>query len=243
MRIGTLCFNVGDLAGAQEALERAVTLASELGSFRDQTRSITLSAPSSTTAVRSTRRNNWPCRRSIGSSEPRTLSPAPEPSRACPVRARARRPRARRGAAPDRGPDRLEVGGWIVIEIYRFLVETLVRQGRIDEARELVEFAAGTCRPKTPMPRPPFASPRPRSQQRTASRIARSRASTRRFGCSASSVCSRIWAKRELRSLARFGRSERTRNRATSSNVRAKRSPAWTPTSWCSRSIASSPKR
>jgi hypothetical protein len=36
----------------------------------------------------------------------------------------------------------LEFGGWLVIEIYRYLTETLVRQGRVEEARELVEFAA-----------------------------------------------------------------------------------------------------
>jgi len=42
LRIGTLCFNVGDLAGAEEACKQCAELASELGSFRDETKSITL---------------------------------------------------------------------------------------------------------------------------------------------------------------------------------------------------------
>jgi tetratricopeptide (TPR) repeat protein len=36
----------------------------------------------------------------------------------------------------------LESGGWLVLEIYRLLVETLVRKEQLDEARELVAFAA-----------------------------------------------------------------------------------------------------
>jgi tetratricopeptide (TPR) repeat protein len=39
-------------------------------------------------------------------------------------------------------PLALESGGWLVLEIYRLLVETLVREDRLDEARELVAFAA-----------------------------------------------------------------------------------------------------
>ena len=39
-------------------------------------------------------------------------------------------------------PLALELGGWLVIEIYRFLVEALVRQGRLDDAHELLAFAA-----------------------------------------------------------------------------------------------------
>jgi class 3 adenylate cyclase/tetratricopeptide (TPR) repeat protein len=38
-------------------------------------------------------------------------------------------------------PIALELGGWPVIDVYRYLVELLVRQHRIEEARELCEFA------------------------------------------------------------------------------------------------------
>ena len=56
------------------------------------------------------------------------------------------RARARRRGAGERGcgrrvPIALEIGGWVVVETYRFLVEALLRQGRLEDARELVEFA------------------------------------------------------------------------------------------------------
>jgi urease accessory protein UreF len=39
-------------------------------------------------------------------------------------------------------PLALEVGGWLATDIYRYLAETLVRQGRVEDATELVAFAA-----------------------------------------------------------------------------------------------------
>jgi class 3 adenylate cyclase/tetratricopeptide (TPR) repeat protein len=39
-------------------------------------------------------------------------------------------------------PVALEIGGWIVLQVYRYLTEALVALGRLDEARELVAFAA-----------------------------------------------------------------------------------------------------
>jgi tetratricopeptide (TPR) repeat protein len=39
-------------------------------------------------------------------------------------------------------PVALEIGGWIVIQTYRYLAEAVLQQGRLDEARELVKFAA-----------------------------------------------------------------------------------------------------
>jgi class 3 adenylate cyclase/tetratricopeptide (TPR) repeat protein len=39
-------------------------------------------------------------------------------------------------------PVALQIGGWVVIEVYRYLVEALVAQERLDDARELVAFAA-----------------------------------------------------------------------------------------------------
>ena len=42
----------------------------------------------------------------------------------------------------DAVPLALESGGWLVIEIYRYLAEALVAQDRLVEARELVAFAA-----------------------------------------------------------------------------------------------------
>ena len=51
-------------------------------------------------------------------------------------------------------PIALEHGGWLVIDTYRYLVELLVRQERIDEARELSEFARRTSPPRSPTPAP-----------------------------------------------------------------------------------------
>ena len=39
-------------------------------------------------------------------------------------------------------PVALQIGGWVVVETYRYLVEALVAQDRIEDARELVAFAA-----------------------------------------------------------------------------------------------------
>ena len=149
MRIGTLCFNVGDLAGAQEGLERAATLASELGSFRDQTRSITLLSPV------------LYYRGQVDEAEQLALQALEWLERTADTYLQLQNLRELARYALARGelelaeqrlrtavPIALEVGGWLVIEIYRFLVETLVRQGRIDEARELVEFAARNVPPE-----------------------------------------------------------------------------------------------
>src|SRR6478672_10151774 len=39
-------------------------------------------------------------------------------------------------------PVALQIGGWVLVEAYRYLVEALVAQERLDDARELVAFAA-----------------------------------------------------------------------------------------------------
>jgi len=38
-------------------------------------------------------------------------------------------------------PTALEIGGWLVVETYRFLAETLLREGRVEDARRLANFA------------------------------------------------------------------------------------------------------
>jgi tetratricopeptide (TPR) repeat protein len=39
-------------------------------------------------------------------------------------------------------PIALQIGGWVVVETYRYLVEALIDQGRLDDAQELLAFAA-----------------------------------------------------------------------------------------------------
>jgi class 3 adenylate cyclase/tetratricopeptide (TPR) repeat protein len=143
MRIGTHAFNVGDLACAEEAFVRCAELASEMGSFRDETRSITLLS-----LVRYYRGQvdeaerlalqalDWLERTSDTYLQLQNLREL----------ARYALARSDLALAEERlrmaVPVALEFGGWLVIEIYRYLTETLVRQGRVEEARELVEFAA-----------------------------------------------------------------------------------------------------
>src|SRR5215218_3141278 len=39
-------------------------------------------------------------------------------------------------------PVALQIGGWVAVEAYRYLAEALVAEGRLDDAREIVAFAA-----------------------------------------------------------------------------------------------------
>jgi class 3 adenylate cyclase/tetratricopeptide (TPR) repeat protein len=149
MRLGTLCFNVGDLAGAEAAYRRCSELASELGSFRDEARSITLLGlvlyyrgevdEAERLALQAL---DWLERTSDLYLQLQNLR---ELARYALARADLQGAEARLRKAL---PLALEVGGWLVIEIYRYLVETLVRQGRTEEAHELVEFAARNLPPE-----------------------------------------------------------------------------------------------
>jgi predicted ATPase/class 3 adenylate cyclase len=47
-------------------------------------------------------------------------------------------------ALRDALPVALQIGGWVMMETYRQLIEALVLQGRLDDARELLSFAART---------------------------------------------------------------------------------------------------
>jgi tetratricopeptide (TPR) repeat protein len=149
LRIGTLRFNVGDLAGAEESWEHCTELASELGSLRDEARSITLLS-----IVRYYRSQldeaerlalqalEWLERTGDTYLQLQNLREL----------ARCALARGDLGLAEERlreaVPIALEFGGWLVTEIYRYLAETLVRQGRVEEARELVEFAARNLPPE-----------------------------------------------------------------------------------------------
>jgi class 3 adenylate cyclase/tetratricopeptide (TPR) repeat protein len=149
MRLGTLFFNIGDLPRAERAYRRCSDLASELGSFRDEARSITLLGlvlyyrgevdEAERLALQAL---DWLERTSDLYLQLQNLR---ELARYALARADLKGAEARLREAL---PLALEVGGWLVIEIYRYLVETLVRQGRTEEAHELVEFAARNLPPE-----------------------------------------------------------------------------------------------
>jgi predicted ATPase/class 3 adenylate cyclase len=50
-------------------------------------------------------------------------------------------------------PVALQIGGWVVIETYLHLVEALIAQGRLDDAREIVAFAARSVPEEDPLSR------------------------------------------------------------------------------------------
>jgi tetratricopeptide (TPR) repeat protein len=50
-------------------------------------------------------------------------------------------------------PIAVQIGGWVAVEAYRYLVEALVAQGRLDDAQELVAFAARNLPEEDPLAR------------------------------------------------------------------------------------------
>jgi len=143
LRTGTLLFNVGELAAAEEELVRVVTLGSELGSHRDEARGTSMLA-----FVRYYRGD-------IDEAERLALQAREwlDRTRDSHLQIQNLRNLAKYALSRDEPelaeqhlrealPPALESGGWLVIELYRYLVETLVRQDQRDDAAELLAFAA-----------------------------------------------------------------------------------------------------
>jgi class 3 adenylate cyclase/tetratricopeptide (TPR) repeat protein len=143
LRLGSELINLGELAEAEEQLEQAVALAGDEGSHRDEARATTLlgfvkyyRGEEDVAERLATQALEWLDRTGDMFLQIQNL------------RALARYDLAR--GALDGAEERLrtalplalECGGWIAIDIYRHLAETLVRLGRVDDARELVAFAA-----------------------------------------------------------------------------------------------------
>jgi class 3 adenylate cyclase/tetratricopeptide (TPR) repeat protein len=149
LRLGTLFFNVGDLTRAEKAFARSSQLASELGSFRDEARSITLLGmvrfyrgyvdEAERLAIQALQ---WLERTSDTYLQLQNLR---ELARHALARGDLHLAEERLREAL---PLALEFGGWLVIEIYRYLIETLIRQGRLVEARELLDFAERNVPPE-----------------------------------------------------------------------------------------------
>ena len=143
MRLGFLLFNLGKLGESEEHLERCARLARDMGSHRDEARVTFMLAvakhyrgePAEARRL-SLQALDWLERTADNYFQVQNL-------RALALYALAaddlEEAEERLKAAV---PLALESGGWLVLEIYRLLVETLVRQERVAEARELAEFAA-----------------------------------------------------------------------------------------------------
>jgi tetratricopeptide (TPR) repeat protein len=143
MWLGSLLLNVGDLTMAEDELARAAALAGELASRRDEARAEFLLAGARYYLGK------------IDEAERLSLEAARWFERMGDSYPQVQNLRLLAKYALDRGdavlaeqhlrdalPLALESGGWLPIEIYRYLTEALVRQERVDEARELVGFAA-----------------------------------------------------------------------------------------------------
>ncbi len=143
LRLGSELYNLGLLAEAEEVFECAAALAGEEGSHRDEARATTLlgrvkylrgdDKVAETLALQAL---EWLERTGDTFLQIQNLRWL---SRYDLDRGDLEQAESRLRAAL---PLALEVGGWLTIDIYRHLAEVLVRSGRVDDARELVAFAA-----------------------------------------------------------------------------------------------------
>jgi len=154
LRLGNLYLNMGTLPEAEVHLRRSAELASEMGSHRDEARATSILG-----FVRYYRGH-------VDEAEQLTLQALDWLERTSDVYlqiqnlrylAKYELARADAIAAEQRLrealPQALEVGGWVVTEIYRYLVESLVKQERLDDAKELLAFAARSVPEEDPYAR------------------------------------------------------------------------------------------
>jgi class 3 adenylate cyclase/tetratricopeptide (TPR) repeat protein len=142
LRMGATLINAGEFAQAEEQFVRCIGLAEELGSHRDQARATCLLGQvryyrvgvedAERLAVQA---RDWLDRTSESYYQIQNLRQLAlyALARGDPVRAEEWLREAL--------PPALEMGGWLLLDVYRYLVEALVRQERLDDARQLAEFA------------------------------------------------------------------------------------------------------
>jgi class 3 adenylate cyclase/tetratricopeptide (TPR) repeat protein len=142
MRLGFLFFNLGSLAEAERDLARSAELAGEVGSYRDEARATFLLGvvryyrgdlvEAERLALRAA---EWLERTGESFFQVQNL-------RALAMYALARgEARVAEARLREAVPLALE-SETLVLEVYRLLTQALLQQGRLDEARELAEFAA-----------------------------------------------------------------------------------------------------
>jgi tetratricopeptide (TPR) repeat protein len=142
LRLGTLLFNVGHLTQAEEQLLKCSLLAGEVGSLRDEARVTFLLAlvkyyrgeldEAERLALQA---DAWFTRTGDSFFQLQNLRTLALHALTRPDLSLAEE-RLRRAI-----PLALEVGGALVIDIYRFLVDALLGQDRLTDARELAHFA------------------------------------------------------------------------------------------------------
>jgi tetratricopeptide (TPR) repeat protein len=143
LRLGYILFNTGDFAASEAELTRCYDLAEDLGSRRDQAR-----ATFPLGLIKYYRGDLDEAER-LGLQARDWLERTAEPYfqiqnfRALGLYSLARdEPKAAEEWFQQAIPIALEEGGRFALEVYRWLTEALVRQGRLTDAMRLVEFAA-----------------------------------------------------------------------------------------------------
>jgi class 3 adenylate cyclase/tetratricopeptide (TPR) repeat protein len=143
LRMASVLENKGDLAAAEEELVRELALARELGSLRDEARATFLLGWA--TYYRGDREKAECLGRQARDWLERTGEKylyVQNLVRVLAVTALARGdPSLAEEWLQEALPPALEVGGWLVVEVYRYLTEALLQQGRVNDARELASFA------------------------------------------------------------------------------------------------------
>ncbi|HJV05347.1 MAG TPA: adenylate/guanylate cyclase domain-containing protein [Actinomycetota bacterium] len=143
LRLGTVLENKGDLAEAEQELLQGLALARELGSLRDEAGATFLlgwakyyrEGPEEA-EVLGLQARDWLDRTG------ETYLAVQNLVRVLAVSALARGdPNLAERWLQEAVPLALEVSTWLVADVYRFLTEALLRQGRVDDARELASFA------------------------------------------------------------------------------------------------------
>jgi class 3 adenylate cyclase/tetratricopeptide (TPR) repeat protein len=143
LRLGTVLENMGDLVGAEKELLRGLALARELGSLRDQAGATFLlgwakyyrEGPEEAEAL-GLQARDWLERTG------ETYLAVQNLVRVLAVSALAKGdPSLAERWLQEAVPIALEVSTWLVTDVYRYLTEALLRQGRVDDARDLASFA------------------------------------------------------------------------------------------------------
>ena len=143
LRLGTALINLGELADAEDEFASALVLAGEDGSHRDEARATTL------LGFVKYYRGELEVAEQLAAQALEWLERTGDTD----LQIQNHRSLARYAIARgdfdlaeqrlrDVLPLALELGGWLATDIYRYLAETLVRQGRVDDAGDLVAFAA-----------------------------------------------------------------------------------------------------
>jgi predicted ATPase/class 3 adenylate cyclase len=143
LRMATVLENMGELAAAEAQLLRELALAREMGSLRDEARATFLlgwatyyRGEREEAARLGLQARGWLDR--TGETYLRVQNLV----RVLAVTALAKGdPVLAERWLQEAVPLALEVGGWIVVEVYRYLTEALLQQGRVDDARELASLA------------------------------------------------------------------------------------------------------